>query len=177
MSYTRSRCRVVERTRLQRSNQQLVNVTKQLLLLAQAEQTNTVQPAQLLDLRALCLQYLVAFSLQLSKKYDLSLGAQITTETCEVAQPSVFGLHAGATHITLFVEDNGPGIPAQSRSLVMQRFYRIATDATGTCLVLGDCARSGTQLPSQHHPGRCPARRHRPAPRAAGGSVLPRSPV
>ena len=164
---------VQERTavlqRLQRSNQQLVNVTNQLLLLAQAEQTDTAQPAQWVDLRALCLQCLEAFAPAAEQKtIDLGWDEHIAAEVSVDAQPNAFQLHtasrllpelvnnlldnalrytpahgqvtlslqASATHITLVVEDNGPGIPAQSRNQVMERFYRLATDSAGTGLGL-----------------------------------------
>lgn len=46
------------------------------------------------------------------------------------------GLQADQHALTLWVEDNGPGIPLQSRDQVFERFYRIATDTQGTGLGL-----------------------------------------
>jgi two-component system sensor histidine kinase TctE len=153
--------------RLQRSNQQLVNVTHQLLVLAQAEQPAGAQAAQPVDLQALCLQALENFAPAAEQKsIDLGWEAQHSGDAGGGAAPYTvtvashllpelianlldnalrytpahgrvtLGLQATATQLTLFVEDDGPGIPVQSRDQVFQRFYRIATDTQGTGLGL-----------------------------------------
>ena len=147
--------------RLQRSNQQLVNVTHQLLVLAQAEQP-TVQAAAAIDLQAVCLQALENFAPAAEhKSIDLGwegpAGAQhsCTLHRASALLPELvanlldnairytpaggqvtLGLQADQHDLTLWVEDNGPGIPLQSRDQVFERFYRIATDTQGTGLGL-----------------------------------------
>ncbi len=60
--------RIAVLQRLQRSNQQLINVTNQLLLLAQAEQPTAHQPSETIDLRALCLRCLESFAASAEQK-------------------------------------------------------------------------------------------------------------
>ena len=194
--------------RLQRSNQQLVNVTNQLLTLAQAEAGSTTQAAQWVDLRALCLQCLETMAPAADQK-QIDLGweekeeaeesetarnatpATGTTATTSAHPFSLFtssrllpelitnlvdnairytpaqgqvtlGLHAQADSLLLFVEDNGPGIPAQSRDQVLERFYRLANDTPGTGLGLAIVqevahASGGTlQLADAHPPSSPP---------------------
>jgi two-component system, OmpR family, sensor histidine kinase TctE len=40
---------------------------------------------------------------------------------------------ADAERVTLRIEDNGPGIPAEQRERVFERFYRLHDDASGGC--------------------------------------------
>lgn len=150
--------------RLQRSNQQLVNVTHQLLVLAQAEQPTTQAPAAI-DLQAICLQALESFAPAAEhKSIDLGwkasphnnadgerftllcvtpllpeLVANLLDNAIRYTPPHgqvTLGLRAEGGAITLRVEDNGPGIPLQSHDKVLERFYRIATDTPGTGLGL-----------------------------------------
>ncbi|PIG08725.1 sensor histidine kinase [Comamonas sp. 26] len=151
--------------RLQRSNQQLVNITHQLLLLAQAEQAVASQQAVSVDLQSLCLQALENFAPAAEHK-SIDLGwearhssdagtAPYTITAATHLLPELIanlldnairytpdqgrvtlGLRASEANVALFVEDNGPGIPAQSRDQVFERFYRIATDTQGTGLGL-----------------------------------------
>ncbi|WP_021026368.1 sensor histidine kinase [Comamonas sp. B-9] len=161
--------------RLQRSNQQLLNVANQLLTLAQAEAGGAAQTPQWLDLRALCLQCLEAlapaadlkqidlgweeraapaaapadgampsadahaFSLYTSSRLLPELIANLVDNAIRYTPPQgqvTLGLEASAGSLLLWVQDNGPGIPAQSRDRVLERFYRLANDTPGTGLGL-----------------------------------------
>lgn len=163
--------------RLQRSNQQLLNVANQLLTLAQAEAgsaAHATQTPQWVDLRALCLQCLEAlapaadlrqidlgweeseapaaaadaaqpspdphaFSLYTSSRLLPELIANLVDNAIRYTPPQgqvTLGLEASADSLLLWVQDNGPGIPAQSRDLVLERFYRLANDTPGTGLGL-----------------------------------------
>ena len=46
------------------------------------------------------------------------------------------GVRETADAVVLSVEDNGPGIPAEARERVFERFYRVAQDSEGTGLGL-----------------------------------------
>ena len=46
------------------------------------------------------------------------------------------GVGEAADAVVLSVEDNGPGIPAEARERVFERFYRVAQDSEGTGLGL-----------------------------------------
>ena len=172
--------------RLQRSNQQLINLTHQLLVLAQAEQP-AAQATVTADLQALCLQALEDYAPAAERK-SIDLGWHgpdaAETDNCilQAATPLLpellanlldnairytpphgrvtLGLETTATTLTLWVEDNGPGIPAQSHTRVFERFYRLANDTQGTGLglaIVQEVARScGATLalgPAQHMPG------------------------
>ena len=172
--------------RLQRSNQQLINLTHQLLVLAQAEQP-AAQATVTADLQALCLQALEDYAPAAERK-SIDLGWHgpdaAETDNCilQAATPLLpellanlldnairytpphgrvtLGLETTAAALTLWVEDNGPGIPAQSRTRVFERFYRLANDTQGTGLglaIVQEVARScGATLalgPAQHMPG------------------------
>jgi two-component system sensor histidine kinase TctE len=46
-------------------------------------------------------------------------------------------IHSADGHIALAVEDNGPGVPMESREKIFQRFYRVGgTDSSGSGLGL-----------------------------------------
>ncbi len=163
--------------RLQRSNQQLLNVANQLLTLAQAEAGSAAHATptpQWVDLRALCLQCLEAlapaadlrqidlgweeseapvaaadaaqrspdphaFALYTSSRLLPELIANLVDNAIRYTPPQgqvTLGLEASADSLLLWVQDNGPGIPAQSRDLVLERFYRLANDTPGTGLGL-----------------------------------------
>lgn len=174
--------------RLQRSNLQLVNVTRQLLVLAQAEQP-VAQAQTRIDLQALCLQALENLAPAAEHKaidlgweashtgdappapYEVraathllpELIANLLDNAIRYTPPQgrvTLGLQASAQALTLFVEDNGPGIPAQSRDKVFERFYRIASDTQGTGLGLAivqevaqACDASITLATAQHMAG------------------------
>lgn len=147
--------------RLQRSNQQLISTTNQLLTLAQAEQADSTQ-MQTVDLRELCLQALQTFAPAAEQK-SLDLGLEdggapphtLALHTSNRLLPELIhnlldnairytpahgqvtlGLQSTADSITLYVEDNGPGIPRQSHDKVFERFYRLGSDQPGTGLGL-----------------------------------------
>ena len=145
--------------RLQRSNQQLISTTNQLLTLAQAEQADSTQ-MQTVDLRELCLQALQTLPRRPSKKPGPGTGRWRCTAPYLALHTSnrlpelihnlldnairytpahgqvTLGLQSTADSITLYVEDNGPGIPRQSHDKVFERFYRLGSDQPGTGLGL-----------------------------------------
>ncbi|MGC3964907.1 MAG: sensor histidine kinase [Rhodocyclaceae bacterium] len=147
---------------LQNSNRQLVNVTNKLLMLAQAEHSRSA-PARLeaVDLAQCALGCVEHLAAQAELRHiDLGMNLPPTNTVVRVqAQPalldalisnlldnalrytpeggrvtvSVSGTERGAE---LCVDDNGPGIPAESRERVFERFVRLANDAEGTGLGL-----------------------------------------
>jgi len=46
------------------------------------------------------------------------------------------GISCSDTLVELRVDDNGPGIPAEARERVFERFYRLSSDSAGTGLGL-----------------------------------------
>ncbi|MDR2324277.1 MAG: sensor histidine kinase [Acidovorax sp.] len=150
--------------RLQLGNQQLLNVSHQLLVLAQAEQPIPAT-AFAVDLQAACLQALERFAPAAERKsIDLGWEASHSSDAPQAPYQLVcstrllpelianlldnairytpahgrvtLGLQASASALLLFVEDNGPGIPPQCHDKVFERFYRIASDGQGTGLGL-----------------------------------------
>lgn len=147
---------------LQQSNRQLVNVTNKLLLLAQAEHSNT-SPPRLETLRLA--NAALACAEQLAAKAEarhIDLGLNIPPEAADVeieAQGALLdalianlvdnalrytpeggrvtiSLHAQAGQVELWVDDNGPGIPAEARESVFERFRRLSTNSEGSGLGL-----------------------------------------
>ena len=146
---------------MQTSNRRLVDVTNKLLLLAQAEHGDAhtrLEPVDLAAVALRCVEQLAALADR--RGIDLGLESQAAPgEAVVQAQPAL--LDALATNlldnalrytqeggrvtvgvrnvegtVELTVEDNGPGIPAEARERVFERFYRVSQDTEGTGLGL-----------------------------------------
>jgi two-component system sensor histidine kinase TctE len=142
------------------SNRRLVAVTNKLLLLAQAEHRDAQAQLERVDLVAAalgCVEQLAA----LADRRGIDLGMEMPEEGAAWvdAQPSLldalitnlldnalrYTQEGGratvviarlADAVELRIEDNGPGIPAEARERVFERFYRGAPDTEGTGLGL-----------------------------------------
>ena len=151
---------------MQASNRRLVDVTNKLLLLAQAEHDDAQTRLETVDLATValrCVEHLAALADR--QHIDLGMGEPPATGTALVrAQPALLdalvanlldnalrytqeGGHVtvGVRHVhdadgkgvELSLADNGPGIPAEARERVFERFFRVApSDASGTGLGL-----------------------------------------
>ncbi len=146
---------------MQNSNRRLVAVTNKLLLLAQAEHGDAqthLEPVDLAEVALRCVEQLAALADR--RRIDLGLDVPGAAGTAQVrAQPALLdalvtnlldnalrytqeggrvtvGVRAAEGCIELTVEDNGPGIPAEARERVFERFYRVSQDTEGTGLGL-----------------------------------------
>lgn len=143
---------------MQTSNRRLVAVTNKLLLLAQAEHGDAHTHREPVDLAAValrCVEQLAA----LADRRGIDLGLDATGVVHVMAQPALLdalvanlldnalrytqeggrvtvGVRTAEAGVELTVEDNGPGIPAEARERVFERFYRVSQDVEGTGLGL-----------------------------------------
>jgi len=136
-----------------RSSVRATHTVNQLLSLARAETTGRALPSQPVDLGELATEVIVdSYPLAQDKRIDLGYeGPEHIPESClllgnpTLLQELVRNLVDNAIHYTpaggvvtvrvrldddggaqtLEVEDNGPGIPAAERELVLQPFYRV----------------------------------------------------
>ena len=136
-----------------RSSVRATHTVNQLLSLARAETTGRALPSQPVDLGELATEVIVdSYPLAQDKRIDLGYeGPEQIPESClllgnpTLLQELVRNLVDNAIHYTpaggvvtvrvrldddsgaqtLEVEDNGPGIPAAERELVLQPFYRV----------------------------------------------------
>ncbi|MBZ0225080.1 MAG: sensor histidine kinase [Comamonas sp.] len=154
---------------LSASNHRLVAVSNQLLLLAQAEHADAQTQLVPLSLRAAALDAVAQLShLAEQRRIDLGLDAPGTDDETRVPAEAAL-LHAlianlidnalrytpegghvtvgvrrtatpgHAEEIELTVTDDGPGIPAEARERVFERFYRISphvSEGTGLGLAI-----------------------------------------
>lgn len=143
------------------SNRRLINVTNKLLTLAQAEHGDAHAHLEPLDLAAAALGAVEQLA-ALADRRRIDLGMDLPAPPAAAwvrAQPALLdalvvnlldnalrytpehgrvtvGVRAGADGALLSVEDNGPGIPAEARERVFERFYRASADTEGTGLGL-----------------------------------------
>lgn len=143
---------------IRRSSAKMTEMTNQLLLLAQAESSPPDRALVRVDLAAIVscvLEELVAAA----QRRQIDLGAELGETACVMGSATLLtalvtnlvdnairytqeGGRVTATcweeddEVVLQVIDNGPGIPAEARAHVFERFYRGATDAEGTGLGL-----------------------------------------
>ncbi|KAA1010709.1 sensor histidine kinase [Paraburkholderia panacisoli] len=144
---------------MHRSNRSMVGLTNKLLLLAQAEAAdNTQLAAEIVDLVPLAMEVVEDFAL-LAQARNIDLGAELTGAArvaghrgllqaliANLAENAIrytgsgghvtVAVHASADKVTVSVLDDGPGIPAESRSRVFEPFFRASADTEGTGLGL-----------------------------------------
>jgi two-component system sensor histidine kinase TctE len=146
---------------MHRSNRSMVGLTNKLLLLAQAEAADNSQLAmESVDLVPLAMEVVEDLAL-LAQARDIDLGAELHGAApvlghrgllqaliANLAENAIrytgggghvtvaVSADAGANTVTVSVTDNGPGIPAESRSRVFEPFFRASTDTEGTGLGL-----------------------------------------
>jgi two-component system sensor histidine kinase TctE len=144
---------------MHRSNGSMVGLTNKLLLLAQAEAADNSQLAvDVVDLVPLAMEVVEDLAL-LAQARDIDLGAELKGPALAVGHRGLLqalianlvenairytgrGGHvtvavgAAAGIVTVAVLDDGPGIPAESRSRVFEPFFRASADTEGTGLGL-----------------------------------------
>lgn len=146
---------------MQTSNRKLVDVTNKLLLLAQAEHRDASASLDRVDLAAAALHSIEQLA-ALADRHRIDLGMERPEDEGPIwvrAQPALLdalvsnlvdnalrytqeegrvtvGLRRLGDQVELAVEDNGPGIPAEERERVFERFYRVSQNTEGTGLGL-----------------------------------------
>lgn len=146
---------------LKQSNRQLIDVTNKLLLLAQAENSRdatTLSAVPLAECALRAVEHMAA--LADLRHIDLGMSLPPSGQPALVkAEPALLdalisnlvdnalrytptggrvtvGISCSDTQVELRVDDNGPGIPAEARERVFERFYRLSSDSAGTGLGL-----------------------------------------
>ena len=170
---------------LHTSNRRLIDVTNKLLLLAQAEHGDAQTQRARTDLVAAslgCVEQLAA----LADRRHIDLGMEVPPGGAAAwvnVQPALLDalvtnlldnalrytqeggrvtvvVRQVADAVELRVEDNGPGIPAEARERVFERFYRAAPDVEGTGLglaIVREVAHAfGASVSLGPHPGSMP---------------------
>jgi len=142
------------------SNRRLIAVTNKLLTLAQAEHGDAQANLAPVDLAVAALGAVEQLA-ALADRRRIDLGMDLPEEGAVAvhAQPALLdalvvnlvdnalrytpeggrvtvAVKQQAAQVLLTVEDNGPGIPAEARERVFERFYRAAADTEGTGLGL-----------------------------------------
>ena len=144
---------------MHRSNRSMVGLTNKLLLLAQAEAAdNTHLAMEIVDLVPLAMEVVEDLAL-LAQARNIDLGAELNGPApvaghrgllqaliANLAENAIrytgsgghvtVGVQADADSVTVSVLDDGPGIPAESRSRVFEPFFRASADTEGTGLGL-----------------------------------------
>ncbi|NLP63008.1 sensor histidine kinase [Paraburkholderia sacchari] len=143
---------------VRRTSQKMAELTSQLLLLAQAESMAPERMGTRVDLGAVVSSVLEE-SIQAAQQRDIDLGAELddgvvvagnagllASLAANLVDNAIRYTQAGGnvtaicrregSEVVLQVVDNGPGIPAEARKHVFERFYRVATDTEGTGLGL-----------------------------------------
>jgi two-component system sensor histidine kinase TctE len=144
---------------MHRSNRSMVGLTNKLLLLAQAEAADNTQLAmETVDFVPLAMEVVEDLAL-LAQARNIDLGAELNGPApvaghrgllqaliANLAENAIrytgsgghvtVGVQADADSVTVSVLDDGPGIPAESRSRVFEPFFRASADTEGTGLGL-----------------------------------------
>ncbi|MCC8402756.1 sensor histidine kinase [Paraburkholderia sp. MMS20-SJTN17] len=144
---------------MHRSNRSMVGLTNKLLLLAQAEAADNSQLAmEGVDLVPLAMEVVEDLAL-LAQAREIDLGAELHGAApvlghrgllqaliANLAENAIrytgsgghvtVALSATTDTVTVSVIDDGPGIPAESRSRVFEPFFRASNDTEGTGLGL-----------------------------------------
>jgi two-component system sensor histidine kinase TctE len=143
---------------VRRTSRKMAELTSQLLLLAQAESIAPSCVAERVSL-ARVLSSVLEDLIQAAQHRDIDLGADldecvsvagnaglIAALASNLIDNAIRYTHRGGRvtalcrregdEAVLQVIDNGPGIPAEARAHVFERFYRVSTDTEGTGLGL-----------------------------------------
>jgi len=143
---------------VRRTSLKMIDITNQLLLLAQAESTRAAATLKRIDMAHVVFSVLEDL-IMAAQRRNIDLGADLGDDLTvmgieQLLAALVSNLVDNAIrytqeggHVTvickreeeevvLVVVDNGPGIPAEVRAHVFERFYRGATDVDGTGLGL-----------------------------------------
>jgi len=143
---------------VRRTSLKMIEITNQLLLLAQAESTRAAATLVRVDMARVVFSVLEEL-IMAAQRRNIDLGADLADDIAvmgieQLLAALVSNLVDNAIrytqeggHVTVIcrregdevlleVVDNGPGIPAEIRAHVFERFYRGATDVDGTGLGL-----------------------------------------
>ncbi|QBR01263.1 sensor histidine kinase [Paraburkholderia pallida] len=143
---------------VRRTSHKMAELTNQLLLLAQAESMAPARKGTRVDLAAVVSSVLEEL-IQAAQQREIDLGADLADGVEAAGNAGLLASLASnlvdnairytqpggnvtalcrrvGDEVVLQVVDNGPGIPAEARKHVFERFYRIATDTEGTGLGL-----------------------------------------
>ena len=143
---------------VRRTSLKMIDITNQLLLLAQAESTRAAATLKRVDMAHVVFSVLEDL-IMAAQRRNIDLGADLADDIVVMGIEQLLaalvsnlvdnairytqeGGHVTvicrreAEEVVLEVVDNGPGIPAEMRAHVFERFYRGATDVDGTGLGL-----------------------------------------
>ncbi|MGV2289693.1 sensor histidine kinase [Trinickia sp. YCB016] len=145
-------------TGIRRTSQKMADMTSQLLLLAQAESVSLPRMQARVDLAAVVSSVLEELVVAAQQR-QIDLGAELDDGLYVAGSESLLAAlvsnlvdnairytHEGGSvtalcrrdggEVVLQVVDNGPGIPAEARAHVFERFYRVSSDVEGSGLGL-----------------------------------------
>ncbi|HLX02468.1 MAG TPA: sensor histidine kinase [Trinickia sp.] len=143
---------------IRRTSQKMADMTSQLLLLAQAESVSLPRMQTRVDLAAVVSSVLEE-RVASAQRRRIDLGAELDDGVHVAGSESLLAAlvsnlvdnairytHEGGSvtvlcrpdgdEVVLQVVDNGPGIPAEARAHVFERFYRVSNDVDGSGLGL-----------------------------------------
>ena len=144
---------------VRRTSQKMAELTNQLLVLAQAESMAQSSPSQIrVDLTEVVSSVLEEM-VQAAERRGIDLGAELADDVHVAGNTGLLAslvsnlidnairytqpggrvtaiCRSEGGEVMLQVVDNGPGIPAEARAHVFERFYRVAADTEGTGLGL-----------------------------------------